>query len=161
MIKVNYTYINRIWINTGNKLTSSAKYIIPFGMVNTMKTLLAHRKCLNDFRVIPEKVKEDMKPNKPENFNKTLINVTAEQDVAKGVKEFTYIYCSICQKNELPSLITKFQAKLPGNLDVENNMDNWDSVIIQISYLDLCGCILPNDPSVNAAPNGRRYLTTY
>ena len=82
-IKVNYIYINRIWINTGNKLTSTKKYIILFGMVNTMKTFLRHRKCLNDFRVIPEKAKEDIKHNNPENFNKTLINVTAEQEGAK------------------------------------------------------------------------------
>ena len=123
MIKVNYTYINRIWINTGNKLTSSVKYIILFGLVNTMKTLLTHRKCLNDFRVIPEKVKEDMKPNKPENFNKTLINITAEQDVAKGVQEFTYIYCSICQEKELPSLITKFKinSKFPHSSPTNSN----------------------------------------
>ena len=31
-------------------------------MVYTMKTLLTHRKCLNDFRVIPGKAKKDMKP---------------------------------------------------------------------------------------------------
>ena len=124
-IKVNYIYINRIWINTGNKLTSTEKYIILFGMVNAIKTFLTHRKCLNDFRVIPEKVKEDIKLNNPENFNKTLINVTAEQEGAKRVEEFRYIYCSICQKKDVPSLITKFQARLPDNPKIDDIVDNW------------------------------------
>ena len=87
-----------------------------------------------------------------------MINVTAGQKGAKGVEEFRYIYCSIYQKKELPSLTTKFQAKLQDNPDIENIMDNWDSIKILISYLDLFGCILSKDPSVNAALNGRRYI---
>ena len=47
-------------------------------MVNAMKILLTYIRSLNDFRFIPEKLKEDMKLNKPEILNKTLINVTAE-----------------------------------------------------------------------------------
>ena len=67
-------------------------------MVNTMKILLTYLKCLNDFRLIPEKLKEDMKLNKPEILNKTLINVTAEQEGTKGVQEFRYTRVSVCQK---------------------------------------------------------------
>ena len=63
--------------------------------------------------LVPEKIKENRKLNNPENFNNALINVTAEQKGTKGVEEFRYIYCSICHKKELPSLITKFLAKLP------------------------------------------------
>ena len=97
-IKINCTYIKRMWINTENKLASTEKYIILLGMVNTMKILLTYIRCLNDFRLIPEKLKEDMKLNKPESLNKTLINVTAEQEGAKRVEEFRYTHVSVCQK---------------------------------------------------------------
>lgn len=105
-------------------------------MVNKMKTLLTHKKSLNEFGVIPENVKEDMKLNNPESFNKTLINVTAEQEGAKGVEKFRYIYCSVCQQNKFPIFIIKFQAIL--SVKIENITGNCDSIKISISYLDLC-----------------------
>ena len=67
-------------------------------MVNTMKILLTYIRSLNDFRLIPEKLKEDMKLNKLEILSKTLINVTAEQEGTKGVEEFRYTHVSVCRK---------------------------------------------------------------
>ena len=67
-------------------------------MVNTMKILLTYIRCLNDFRLVPEKLKEVMKLNKPEILNKTLINVTAEQEGTKGVEDFRYTHVSVCRK---------------------------------------------------------------
>ena len=63
-----------------------------------MKILLTYIRSLNDFRLIPEKLKEDMKLNKLEILSKTLINVTAEQEGTKGVEEFRYTHVSVCRK---------------------------------------------------------------
>ena len=88
-----------MWINTENKLASTEKYIILLGMVNTMKILLTYIRYLNDFRLIPEKLKEDMKLNKPESLNKTLINVLLNKKVQKELKNSDILMFKFAKRN--------------------------------------------------------------
>lgn len=88
-----------MWINTENKLASTEKYIILLGMVNTMKILLTYIRCLNDFRLIPEKLKEDMKLNIPESLNKTLINVLLNKKVQKELKNSDILMFQFAKRN--------------------------------------------------------------
>ena len=88
-----------MWINTENKLASTEKYIILLGMVNTMKILLTYIRYLNDFRLIPEKLKEDMKLNKPESLNKTLVNVLLNKKVQKELKNSDILMFQFAKRN--------------------------------------------------------------
>ena len=36
MLRINYTYLNRVWKNTQNGCTVKKTYVMPFGMVKTM-----------------------------------------------------------------------------------------------------------------------------
>ena len=78
-----------MWINTENKLASTEKYIILLGMVNTMKILLTYIRCL----------KEDMKLNKPESLNKTLINVLLNKKVQKELKNSDILMFQFAKRN--------------------------------------------------------------
>ena len=53
--------------------------------------------------------------------------------VQKELQNSDNIYCSICQKKDVPSLITKFQARLPDNPKIDDIMDNWTTGTVRKS----------------------------
>ena len=65
-------------------------------------------------------------------------------------------------KNPLPELLEKHKDKLPPNSKMEDFMSHYDELVAAdksiIEFQDLCGCILPNNPDVTAAPNSLRYI---
>ena len=63
---------------------------------------------------------------------------------------------------EYPDFIKKFKRHLPENPKIEGIQEHWDAPIFLDSTVaqdhDFCGCVIPNDPSIIAGPNNRRFI---
>ena len=75
-----------------------------------------------------------------------------------GEKEFDHIYCSICTNDILPSLLHTHRGKLRANATIKDLLGKWDILDIQLSYLDMAGCLIPHEGHVHARPNARRFI---
>ena len=126
-------------------------------MLKTLERLHSHKKNYHSFAIISEHVKNELGVT-PENYNKEDISIEISHQGNKGLKSFDYLYCSICQKDKIPSLLSKYKNKLPDNPKINDLIDNWDILDISPELLDIAGCIIPDMEHINAAPNGRRYI---
>ena len=86
MLRINYTYLNRVWKNTLNAHTVKETYVKPFGMV-TLSSILSHKKCYNTFNVLPEQVKSEVNFTE-QTFNKTFVSLDVSREGSKGYAEF-------------------------------------------------------------------------
>lgn len=154
-IKINYTYITKKWIY--NDLQCEEEYIIPFGMLKTMERLFSHKKCYQSFNVLPEFVKNELNISS-ENYDKNNMNLIISHKGNRGMKSFYYIYCHVCHKDKFPALLKKYKDKLPNNPKTSDVLEAWDNLNLSPDLLDLAGCIIPDEPKIHAAPNGRRFI---
>ena len=74
------------------------------------------------------------------------------------IKKFSYIYCSVCNNDIIPCLIKENSSKLPENATIIDMLNKWDKLDFPVNYLDLAGCLIPNEQHIHAGPNGRRYI---
>ena len=75
-----------------------------------------------------------------------------------GIKKFSYIYCSVCNNDIIPCLIKENSGKLPENATIIDVLNKWDKLDFPVNYLDLAGCLIPNEQHIHVGPNGRRYI---
>ena len=78
----------------------------------------------------------------------------------KETRVMILLYCSLCVKDKLPAFIEKHKDKLHGNAKIEDIMSHWDEATDKSvsDVADLCGCVLPNNSAIKAAPNSRRFI---
>ena len=59
-------------------------------------------------------------------------------------------------------LVKKFPSILPTSPSIKDIQDSWDQMIAEDPSIekevDICGTLLPNDPSIIAGPNNRRFI---
>ena len=60
MPRTNYTYLNRIWKNTQDDPTVRGTYVAAFDMVNTISSVLSHKKCYNTLNVSLEQIRPEI-----------------------------------------------------------------------------------------------------
>ena len=55
-------------------------------------------------------------------------------------------------------LLEKYKEKLPDDSEINDLIDNWDTLDVPTIFLDLPGCIIPDKEEDNAAPNDQRFI---
>ena len=156
-IKVSYTYVTKKW--TYNEKIYSEKFLVPFGMMKTLMGIWSLSKCYHTFNVLPSNVKQKLSIDETD-YKPDKMKLELSNKGNKGVKEFTYVYCSVCQ-TQVNGIIKKHKDRLPSSLTVEDLMSNWDLLSISSELLDLIGCIIPDakiEPDIYIGLNGRKYL---
>ena len=158
-IRIKYTYITQSWFNDDK--TFSQKFICPLGMVNFIKNLLEEERSSHRFSILPNAVKEAFLLSNSADYDKDNLKIVCTDDGDKGYNDFYILFCTKCMKNN-SEFIKKYQEYLPENPKIEDIQENWDKLIAAdckvAHYADYCGCIVPNEPEVIAAPNNRRFI---
>ena len=148
-VRVRYTVINQTWLY-GEK-SFSQKYICPFGMVEYMKKLLTEQRLTQRFTVLPTAVKEAFSLATSSDYDQKNLKIECKDEGDKGYDNFYVMFCTKCSKDRFPKFIEKFKEHLPENLQIQDIQEHWDKLVAVDNTvpheLDLCGCILPNDPS--------------
>ena len=85
MLRMNYTFLNRVWKNKQNGRTVK-ETCTPFGMVKTMSSILSHKKCYNTFNVSPEQVKSELNFTE-ETFDKEFVSLGVSHEGSKSYAE--------------------------------------------------------------------------
>ena len=88
MLRINYTYLNRVWITLQNGRTVKETYVMPFGMVKIMSSILSHKKCYNTFDVLPEQVKSELNFTE-ETLSKEFVSLDVSHKGSKGYVKAT------------------------------------------------------------------------
>ena len=131
-------------------------------MVKYMKKVLRDQKLFRCFNVFPNAVKKAFSFTTSADYDHDKLKIQCEDEGGKGYDNFYVLFCSACSKDKYPDFIKKFKDHLPENPKTEDIREHWDELITVDSTFaqdhDFCGCIIPNDPSVNAAPNHRRFI---
>ena len=156
-IKVSYTYVTKTW--TYEDEIYSEKFLVPFGMMKTLMDLWKSPKCYHSFNVLPSNVKQNLDIENAD-YKSDKMKLELSHEGNKGVKEFTYVFCNVCQ-TQVNGIIKKNKDRLPSSLTVEDLMSNWDMLSISSELLDLIGSIIPDaesEPDIFVGLNGRKYL---
>ena len=158
--KIRYTYIKQKW-TYDNKASMTIKHICPYGMVKFVTKLMTEERNRNQFHVLPNAVREELKLTKT-TYNSTLMQVECSNDGDKGYDNFYLMSCQMCQKGtKYQELVAKHQTLLP-NDKIESLLDRWDEIIAVDPkagwFSDFCGCVIPNQVDVVAGPNNRRFI---
>ena len=102
----------------------------------------------------------------PEHCNPKDIIIETSDDGDLGFKEFYVIHCQKCHVPDtgyMKYFINQYMDFLPAGPKITNNMDNWDKIVAKhlsvMKYMDVVGCILLHEPTLNACPNERKYIT--
>ena len=93
-----------------------------------------------------------------QDYDKENMKLTISHTGNKGLKTFDYICCSVCQKDKIPAVLEKYKDKLREQPKINDLIDQWDILGVSDNLLDLAGCLIPDDKTVHAAPNGRRFI---
>ena len=86
---------------------------------------------------MPINVRENLNIS-ADNYQAKKMTLHLSHEGDKGVKEFTYVNCNICQ-TQVNGMITKYKDRLPSSLNVEDLISNWDVLSISSKLLDLIG----------------------
>ena len=159
-IRIKYTYILQTWYY--EEKTYTQKFICTLGLVKYMKKVLKDQKLLHPFNIFPNAVKEAFSFTTSGNYEHYKLKIQYEDEGDKGYDNFYVLFCSTCSKRKYPDFIKKFKDHLPENPKIGDIQEHWDKLITVDSTVaqdhDFCGCIIPNDPSVIAGPNNRRFI---
>ena len=126
-------------------------------MVKTSTKLYSHRKDYHAFNVLPDLVKTNLSI-KEKDYSVEKMSLTISDFGNLGIKKFSYIYCSVCNNDIIPCLIKENSRKLPENATIIDMLNKWDKLDFPVNYLDLAGCLIPNEQHIHTGPNGRRYI---
>ena len=157
--KIRYTYIHQRWLHLDQEYERT--HITPFGMKEFMKDLLQKERNSNK-KAIPLDVKEALGLTNDENFDQNDLKLVCEDDGDKGFDTFLVLYCEDCVKQSLPWLAKRFSSQLPDSPTITDLQDSWDELFKTdpsiAKDVDLCGTVLPNNPTIIAGPNNRRFI---
>ena len=127
-----------------------------------MKKVLKDQKLFHRFNALPNAVKEAFSFTTSAGYDHDKLKNQCEDEGDKGYDKFYVLFCSTYSKDKYPDFIKKFKDHQPENPKIEDIQEHWDEVITGDSTVaqdhDFCGCIIPNDPSVIAGPNNRRFI---
>ena len=126
-------------------------------MSKAMEKLYSHKKTYQIFKVLSEKVKQDLEIN-AETYDKNHMKLTINHEGNKGIKKFLYLSYWLCHKDKLPSLFVKCKDKLPDAPKILNLIENWDILDIIVDLLDIAGCLILDGKHLHAAPYGMCYI---
>ena len=160
-VKVEHTLITKNWTyqhSENNVKTYIQLYLAPYGMVQALTKLHSNRKSFANANVLSKHVKLALDVMENECYDSKNMKLDVGNFGNLGEKEFDYIYCSICTKDILPSLLHTHRGKLPANATIKNLLGRWDILNIQPSYLDMAGCLIPHEGHVHAGANARRFI---
>ena len=158
-IKVKYTHVIQTWYHFSK--TFERKSICPFGMRTFVKKLMAEERTSNKV-AIPMEVKEGLQLT-DSNFDPADVKVTCEDEGDKGFGTFYVLYCDKCTSEKVPTdFVKRHSAHLPENPTITDLQDHWDEIVAADPHAawcaDVCGCLIPNEPSTLAGPNARRFI---
>lgn len=157
--KIRYTTISKT-LSYGDK-SWCERFIAPYGMKDSI------RKRKGDTRG-KSSLSDDAKEALclPDNYNPKDIKIITSDDGDLGFKEFYVVLCQKCHFSDngyLKYFVDKYKDFLPADPKISNIMDNWDKIVgahaSEMKYMDVVGCILPHEPTLNACPNERKYIT--
>ena len=78
----------------------------------------------------------------------------------KGIIEFWYVYCKVCQK-KVDGIMEKYRDKLLEHAKIEKLMNNWDILGISFEPIDIVGCVIPDGikhKDIYIGLDARKYL---
>ena len=154
-IEINHSLISKDWAY--DEKAYSKLYICPYGMVKTLTKLYSHRKNYHAFNVLPDLVKTNLSI-KEKDYSVEKMSLTISDFGNLGIKKFSYIYCIVCNNDIIPCFIKENSSKLPENATIIDVLSKWDKLDFPVNYLNLAGCLIPNEQHIHAGPNGRRYI---
>ena len=125
-------------------------------MVKTLAKLYSHGKNCHAFNVLPDLVKTNLSI-KEQDYSVEKMTLTIFDFGNLGIKKFSYIYCSVRNNDIIPCLIKENSSKLQKNATIIDVLNKWDKSDFLINYLDLAGCLIPNEQHIHAGPNGRPF----
>lgn len=159
-VRIKYTYILQTW--SYDEKTFTQKFICPLGMVKYMSNLLEDKKLYHRFNVLPNAIKAAFSLTSADDYNNENLSINCEDEGDKGYDNFYILFCSSCKRDKYPDFIKRFQHLLPENPKIEDIQEHWDEFIAVDATVahehDFCGCILPNNPTIIADPNNRRFI---
>ena len=165
-IKLEYTVLERTWSWSGvDDDTYTEKHVAPWGMVKEATESLKSENVGNSYKTLPTDVKDHFSSLSPINFNKDDVTVAVTNSGNMGFSTFSFLYCSICKAKSLIPFMKEFQDMLPNHATVEDVLCNWDKIkekkkFVKTKYhKSMCGCLIPNDPEVNAGPSAKQFIT--
>ena len=158
-IKVKYTYIVQSWSHLDKHL--DRKHVCPYGMKDFVKKLLQQDRSTNK-KAIPIDVKEALGLVDDSDYDQNDVHLNCTDEGDKGYDTFFLLYCIECKNRKLPKLGMKYKDHLPQSPSIKDILDNWD-LLVKVdasiaAHVDICGTLLPNDPSIIAGPNNRRFI---
>ena len=133
--------------------------IVPFGMKESIKKRLSDRRGLN---ALSDEVKSEL--SLPANFDKAEVTIKVYDEGDKGYADFYAVFCRKChsKKGYFEVFKKKYSSFLPQEPHLTDIWENWDKIVSQhpseMTMSDIAACILPNDVSINAGPEGRKYV---
>lgn len=65
------------------------------------------------------------------------------------MKDFTHLYCHICEEVELPKIWKDHSDKLPEEISIKDLFYNWDKLGKSHMDIDILGCLIPNEPGIS------------
>lgn len=161
-IKLKYTLIKRTWtyVFQGNSHEMVQTHLAPLGMVKYLQNVLSLEKCLN-YDVLPADIKDKI-PVEKDSYNKKNMTIKCENSGDQGFQKFNWLYCTVCMNTLLPFVLSTYKQHLPDAAKIEDVINEWDVIWTKdesiANYIDICGCVLPNQAEIIAMPNNRKFI---
>ena len=153
--KVAMTYLLQNWDYSGERL-GTVYYICPWGMKDTMTSLLSDKKCKNK-PPLPSIIK-DLIAEKP--YHKDLMTLSITNTGLHAAHEYYRFSFRTCESDPelLNAMLQKHQNVLGPNPYAFTLIQNFDSLKINTDKIDFVSYFLPWDADVEAGPNARHFL---
>ena len=116
-------------------------------MTKTLMQIWEKTKCYHSFNVLPVEVRQKLNIEES-TFDSKKMKIELTTTGNKGIGEFWYEFCVICQKTvdgliqTVDGLIKKYKDKLPTIAKIEHLMDNWGLLGISNEIIDVIGCYM-------------------
>ena len=123
--KINYTYVTKKWKYDVNDISYSEKFLVPLGIMTSLIELWRSPKCYHSYNVLPINVRVNLNVSADNYHAKKKMTLHLSHEGDKGVKEFTYVYCNICQ-TQVNGMIRKYNDSHQSSLNVEDLISNRD-----------------------------------
>ena len=156
--KIRFTYMVKT-ISYGENVWSQ-KFIAPYGMKDSIKKRKLDSRGRSS---LPGNAKQTLYLPEHYDINDVVIECADEGD--QGYKEFYVVYCQKCHTSDggyMKHFTTEYKDCLPSDPKIKDIMENWDKISKEhpsvMKYIDVAGCILPHEPTVDASPNESHYI---
>ena len=130
-------------------------------MKNFVTKLLQQERSTNK-KAIPADVREELHLGENNEFDQNDVKLVCHDEGDKGLSTFYLLFCHKCKELKTSMMARKFPTLLPTSPTIKDIQDSWDQLIAADPSIekevDICGTLLPNDPTVFAGPNNRRFI---